>query len=51
MNYSKRRLRKKRILTLIIITIGLIYIPLKLTHSTAIFSNSSLLKYELSKSP
>ena len=48
MNYSKRRLRKKRILTLIIITIGLIYIPLKLTQSTAMFSNSSLSKYELS---
>lgn len=52
MYYSKKRLTKKRltrgkILIPFIIILGLIYIPLKITKTKDIYSNSSISKYEL----
>ncbi len=47
MYYSKKRLTKNRILIPIIIILGLIYIPLKITKPKDIYSSSSISKYEL----
>lgn len=47
MYYFKKRLTKNRILIPIIIILGLIYMPLKITKPKDIYTSSSISKYEL----